>query len=137
MPFASFSDIAALVDATEQSSGGLTVYFRCPRSGRVVQARGPFPDSTSRRFTQAAVGSIARSLLHRLSGVIRRHTGIYIPLGNVVRSHDIPGGDGTFATEADRQAATVAAFRSIAQHPGTPRQRGRFNLDGGQWVFVE
>lgn len=137
MPLASFSDIAALIDSTEPKPGGLTVYFKCPRSGRVVEARGSFPDSATRRFTQTTVGSIARVLLHRLSGVIRRLTGVYVPLGNAFQTHDIPGGGSGFATDADRRAATVDAFRSVAQYPGMPRQRGRFNFEDGQWVFVE
>ena len=137
MPFASFSDISPLIDDIEQKPGGLTVYFKCPRTGRVVEARGSLPDSRSRRFTQTAVGSLARVLLHRLSGVIRRLTGIYVPLGNAFQTHDVPGGGSGFATEADRQAAAVDAFRSVAQYPGKPRLRGRFNFEDGQWVFIE
>ena len=137
MPFASFGDIRSLIDGVEPRPGGLTVHFRCPRTGRVVEARGSFPDSRSRRFTQTAVGSIARALLHQLSGVIRRRTGIYIPLGNAFQTHDVPGGGGDFATQADREAATLHAFRSVAQHPGMPRLRGRFNFEDGQWVFIE
>ncbi|KQT09378.1 hypothetical protein [Ramlibacter sp. Leaf400] len=137
MPFANFSDIRSLIDGTEQKPGGLTVHFKCPGSGRIVEASGSFPDSPARRFTQTAVGSTLRALLHQLSGVIRRRTGIYIPLGNAFQTHDVPGGGSGFATESDRQAATLAAFRSVAQHPGMPRLRGRFNFEDGRWVFVE
>ena len=137
MPFANFSDIRSLIDSIEQKPGGLTVWFKCPRTGRVVEARGTFPDSRTRRFAQTAAGSIVRALLHQLSGVIRRHTGIYVPLGNAFQTHDVPGGGSGFATEADRQSAAVHAFRSVAQHPGMPRLPGRFNFEDGQWVFIE
>ena len=137
MPFVSFDEIRSLIDGTEQKPGGLTVYFKCPRTGRIVEARGIFPDSRRRRFAQTAAGSVARALLHQLSGIVRRLTGIYIPLGNAFQTHDVPGGGSGFATESDRQAATLAAFRSVAQYPGTPRLRGRFNFEDGQWVFIE
>lgn len=137
MPFANFGDIRPLIDCIEQKPGGLTVYFKCPRTGRVVESRGTYPDSRTRRFAQTAAGSVVRALLHQLSGVIRRLTGIYIPLGNAFQTHDVPGGGSGFATEADREAATVHAFRLVAQHPGMPRQRGRFNFEDGQWVFIE
>lgn len=137
MPFADFSDIRSLIDDIEPKPGGLTVYFKCPATGRIVEARGSFPDSRTRRFTQTAAGGIARALLHQLSGAIRRLTGIYIPLGNAFQTHDVPGGGSGFATEADRQAAAVEAFRSVARYPGMPRQSGRFNFEDGRWVFVE
>ena len=137
MPLAQFSDIRSLIDCIEEKPGGLTVWFKCPRTGRVVEARGILPDTRTRRFTQIATGSVVRALLHQLSGVIRRLTGIYVPLGNASQPDDVRGGGGGFATEADRQAATVHAFRSVAQHPGMPRLRGRFNFEEGQWVFIE
>jgi hypothetical protein len=137
MPFANFNEIRALIDGTEHKPGGLTVYFKCPRTGRIVEARGSFPDSRRRRFAQTAAGSIARALLHQLSGIVRRLTGIYIPLGNAFQVQDVPGAGGDFTTEDDRQAAAVDAFRSVARYPGTPRQRGRFNFEEGQWVFIE
>ena len=137
MPFATFSEISPMIDCTEQRQGGLKVFFKCPKTGRVVESRGSFPDSQTRRFAQTAVGSVVRALLNRLSGLIRRQTGIYIPLGNAFRTHDVPGGSSGFATEADWQAATVEAFRSVAQHPGMQRQRGKFNFEDGQWVFIE
>lgn len=137
MPLAQFGDIRSLIDCIEDKPGGLTVWFKCPRTGRVVEARGAYPDSRTRRFTQVAAGSVVRALLHQLSGVIRRFTGIYVPLGNAFQTHDVPGGGSGFATEADRQAAAVHAFRSVAQHPGMPRLRGRFNFEDGQWVFIE
>lgn len=137
MPFANFSEIRPLIDGTEHKPGGLTVYFKCPRTGRIVEARGSFPDSRTRRFAQMAAGSTARALLHRLSGIIRRLTGIYIPLGNAFQAGDLPGAGSGFATDADREAAAVDAFRSVALYPGMPKQRGRFNFEDGQWVFIE
>lgn len=137
MAFVKFEDIVDLIDSTEQKEGGLTVYFKCAKTGRVTEARGSFPDSRRRRFAQVAASSTVRALLNQLSAVIRRYTGIYIPLGNAMQTHDVPGGGSGFATEADRQAAAIAAFQSVAQYPGKPRQRGKFNFESGQWIFIE
>ncbi|HLU61164.1 MAG TPA: hypothetical protein VKZ99_02315 [Gammaproteobacteria bacterium] len=136
MAFVTFEEIVDLIDSTEQRGGGMTVYFKCPRSGRIVEARGAFPESARRNFLQVASGSTIRALLHRLSGVIRQYTGIYIPLGNTVENRTVPG-DGRFVNEADRRAAAIAAFESVAEYPGKPVRRGRFNHIDNQWTYVE
>lgn len=136
MAFVSFEEIRHLIDSTERVGGRLRVYFRCPKTGHVVEATGSFPESMKRNFAQVAAGSTMRVLLHRLSSVIRQYTGIYIPLGGAVPAQTVPGG-GTFASEADRQSAAVLAFQSIAEYPGKPVRRGRFNHVDGEWVFVE
>lgn len=129
MAFVTFEEIVDLIDSTEQRGGGMTVYFKCPRSGRIVEARG----AISCRWP-AAARYVA--LLHRLSGVIRQYTGIYIPLGNTVENRTVPG-DGRFVNEADRRAAAIAAFESVAEYPGKPVRRGRFNHIDNQWTYVE
>lgn len=136
MSFVKFEEIVDMIDSTEQREGGLTLYFKCPKTGRVVEARGSFPDSARRNFATVATGSVARALLHRLSGVIRQYTGFYIPLGNTVQTRDVPGG-GRFVNESDRQTVAIAAFQSVAEYPGKPVRRERFNFVDEQWVFVE
>lgn len=137
MSFVTFDEIVNLIDSTEQRPGGMTVYFKCPNTGRVVEAHGSFPDSGRRRFAQVAAGSTARALLHQLSALIRRYTGLYIPLGNAFQVHDVPGGGSGFVNEADRRAAAIAAFQSVAQYPGKPVQHARFNFVENQWRFIE
>lgn len=136
MAFVSFEQVLPLIDSTEQVEGRLRVYFKCPKSGRVVESTGSFPDSARRNFAQVATGSTLRALLHQLSALIRRYTGIYIPLGNAVQGRTVPGGSG-FVTESDRREAAVAAFQTVAEYPGKPKRSGRFNLVDGEWVFVE
>lgn len=136
MAFVNFEDIVALIDSTEQKEGGLTVFFKCPKTGRVVEARGAFPESARRNFAQVATGSTTRALLHQLSALIRRYTGIYIPLGNAVQGRMIPGGGG-FVNEADRRGAAIAAFETVAEYPNKPIRRGRFNFVDNEWLFIE
>lgn len=137
MAFVKFEDIVDLIDSTEPDGGGLKVYFKCRQTGRVVEARGRYPDSRRRRFAQVASGSTARALLHRLSGLIHRYIGIYIPLGNAFQVNDVPGGGDGFVNEEDRRAAAVAAFESVAEYPGKRQRSGRFNAIDNQWIFIE
>ncbi|HEX7046334.1 MAG TPA: hypothetical protein VF275_02010 [Gammaproteobacteria bacterium] len=136
MAFVKFEEIVDMIDSAEKKGGGMTVYFKCPKTGRVIEARGVFPDGARRNFAQAATTGTARALLNQLSGVIRRLTGIYIPLGNAFNTSDTPGG-GQFVNEADRQAAAITAFESVAEYPGKPVRRDRFNHIDNQWTFVE
>jgi len=136
MAFVKFEEIVDMIDSTEKKGGGMIIYFKCPKSGRVVEARGSFPESMRRGFARTASDSTARALLNQLSGLIRRYTGIYVPLGNAFNTSDKPGG-GEFVNESDRQAAAIAAFETIAEYPGKPVRSGRFNQVDGQWTFVE
>lgn len=136
MAFVSFEEIMPLIDSTEQVEGRMRVYFKCARSGHVVEAWGSFPDSARRNFAQVATGSTARVLLSHLSALIRRYTGIYIPLGNAIQGRTVPGGSG-FVSENDRREAAVAAFQSVAEYPGKPKRSGRFNHIDDQWIFVQ
>lgn len=136
MAFVNFEEIRPLIDHAEQVGGRMRVYFKCPKTQRVVEATGSFPESAKRNFAQVATASTMRVLLHRLSGLIRQYTGVYIPLGGALPAQTTPGG-GTFASEVERQSAAVAAFESVAEYPGKPVRRGRFNLVDGEWTFVE
>lgn len=136
MAFVEFEEIKHLIDSAEKKGGGMTLYFKCPKTGRVVEARGSFPEGMRRGFARTATDSTARALLNQLSALIRRYTGIYIPLGNAFNTSDKPGG-GEFVNEADRQAAAISAFESVAEYPGKPVKSARFNFVEEQWVFVE
>lgn len=136
MSFVNFEEIRQLIDSAEPAGGRMRVYFRCAKTGRVVEATGSFPESVRRNFAQVAAGSTVRVLLAKLSAVIRQYTGIYIPLGGAVPAQTVPHG-GSFASETDRQAAAIAAFQTVAEYPGKPVRNGRFNHIDGEWVFVE
>lgn len=136
MPFVSFDQVLPLIDSSEQVGGRMRMYFKCPQSGRIVEAWGNFPESARRNFAQVATGATSRALLHQLSALIHRYTKIYIPLGSAVQGRTVPGGS-SFVSEDDRRAAAIAAFESVAEYPGKAKRAGRFNFIDDQWIFVE
>lgn len=134
MPYVTYDEIRDLCDYAEQDMGAMKCWFKCPRTGTVVETRGNIPRTLAHGMANEAMRSGLSQLLSRVTALVRRHTGMYIPLGAAMTQANRGN---VIATDAGRRAAIVDAFEQIAVYPGKPVQPGRFNHVDGAWRYVE
>ena len=97
----------------------MQVAFRCPVSGQIVEANAPIHQAKnlSSRVTQSAKRSLMYSLRNALTRSVRRALGHNIVgrvAADMTRSATDDLGQSQSYSEADKQAAIVRAFESVA-----------------------
>lgn len=133
MSFIRFEEIQPLLDHVEQDGGGMKCYFKCAKSGTVVEARGNIPRTLAHGMANEAARGMLRQILNRISTEIRKATGFHIPLGAAANTANQGN---VIASEAGKQAAIVDAFEKVAIYPGKPVQQKRFNFVENEWVYI-
>lgn len=144
MPEITYESVQPLL-ASQQVQGGMIVCtFRCPESGVSVEARAHIQKTTSaagrvaQRAKQTAKHTLlfqARSALSRAVGGLLGH-GLAGQIGRGVAhsaATEATRGSGTAAvtfSDAEKQAAVVAAFQSVAA-------QFAWDAKGGRWISAK
>lgn len=111
--------VQPLVAEATQDGSTMRVTFRCPLSGQTVEARGTLQaaNTMGSRVARSAKRGLLRSLRSALSRTIRNTLG-YGVVGQVAsdasRGAMTDSGSSPSYSDADRQAAVVRAFESVA-----------------------
>lgn len=136
MSYVTYAEIESLVDSKQPKEGTVIVYFKCPKTGHVEEARGVISQSVGNKLANEATQGGIRFLTATVSRIIRQLTGVHLPIGNSASSTSLNSGRAFNSEEAIREGV-INAFEKVSVYPGKPIKNGCFNkLPEEGWVFV-
>lgn len=123
--------IQPLVASADQQGSSMHVVFRCPVSGTTVEARGHLQaaNTVGARAAKSAKRSLLYGLRNSLTRALRSALGYSIAgraAADAARGAMQTSGSSQSYSDADRQAATVRAFESVANQFVWDAQNNRY-----------